>query len=161
MLDRHYLLIYKVAFKLCGHKEDAQDVTQEVCIKVADKLHSYSGDAAFTTWLYQITMNCVRDMQRKKIRTRNREQQFVDDVALNPEPKAQQEQNLMRKQALQRFSLLPDDLREAVLLVAGDGLSHKQAATLLGCAESTVSWRLMKAKQQLAESQGEEVRYGG
>jgi RNA polymerase sigma-70 factor (ECF subfamily) len=150
LLDRHYMLIYKVAFKLCGHKEDAQDVTQDVCMKLADKLHSFKHDAAFTSWLYQITLNCVRDMQRSRTNHRERERNYSQDAALNPAPKATQEKDLMRKEALQRFHALPDDLREAVLLVAGEGMSHREAADVLECAESTVSWRLMKAKQLLA-----------
>jgi RNA polymerase sigma-70 factor, ECF subfamily len=151
LLDRHYLLIYKVAYKLCGHKEDAQDVTQEVCMKLADKLHGFKGDAAFTTWLYTLTLHAVRDMQRSRASARSREKDFVEDVALNPAPKATQEKDLMRKQALARFQALPAELREAVLLVAGEGMNHKQAANVLGCAESTISWRLMKAKERLAE----------
>lgn len=151
LLDRHYLLIFKVAFKLCGHKEDAQDVAQDVCLKLADKLHGFKGDAAFTSWLYTLTLNAVRDMQRKRAGDRTRERSYMDDVALNPAPKATQERDLIRKQALSRFHQLPNDLREAVLLVAGEGHSHKQAASVLGCAESTVSWRLMKAKQLLAQ----------
>jgi RNA polymerase sigma factor (sigma-70 family) len=155
LLDRHYMLIYKVAFKLCGHKEDAQDLAQDVCLKLGDRLHGFKGDAAFTSWLYSITLNAVRDMQRSRASAREREKHYAEDTALNPEPKATQEKELMRKEALQRFMLLPEELREAVLLVAGEGMSHKQAAEVLGCAESTVSWRLMKAKQLLAEANHE------
>lgn len=160
LLDRHYMLIYKVAFKLCGHKEDAQDVAQEVCLKLADKLHGYKGDAAFTTWLYSLTVNATRDMQRSRASSRERERNYMEDVALNPAPKATQEKDVMRKEALARFHALDADLREAVLLVAGEGMSHKQAAEALGIAESTVSWRLMKAKQLLAQAQDKEVRHG-
>lgn len=160
LLDRHYMLIYKVAFKLCGHKEDAQDVAQDVCLKLADKLDGFKGDAAFTSWLYTLTMNATRDMQRSRASSRERERNYMEDAALNPAPKATQEKELMRKEALARFHTLDNDLREAVLLVASEGMSHKQAAAVLGVAESTVSWRLMKAKQLLAEPQDKEVRHG-
>lgn len=160
LLDRHYLTIYKIAFKLCGHKEDAQDVAQDVCMKLTDKLYGFRGEAAFTSWLYTLTLNCVRDMQRNRAASREREQGYADDVALNPAPQATQEQEVMRKEALACFHTLPADIRETALLVAGEGLSHKQAAEVLGVAESTVSWRIMKAKQLLAGLQTGEVHHG-
>lgn len=151
LMDRHYLLIYKVAYKFCGHKEDAQDVAQEACIKIAEGIHGFKGESAFTSWLYRITLNCAQDLFRKRGAERNREAAFVQDVALSREShEATQEEQLMQKQALASFTTLPEDLKSAVLLVASEGMSHKQAGIVLGVAESTISWRIMKAKQLLA-----------
>ncbi|MGB1539824.1 MAG: RNA polymerase sigma factor, partial [Rickettsiales bacterium] len=56
LIDHHYGTIYKIAFKWCGHKQDAEDIAQEVCIKVARTIGSFKGDSAFTSWLYTITV---------------------------------------------------------------------------------------------------------
>lgn len=154
LMDRHYLLMYKVAYKFCGHKEDAQDVAQDACIKVAEKLHGFKGESAFTSWLYQIVLNCARDLFRRNGAERARESAFVQDVALHRSTHdAHQEEHAMQAEALQRFAALADDLKSAVLLVASEGMSHKEAGKVLGIAESTVSWRIMKAKQILAGGQ--------
>ncbi|MBM3618500.1 MAG: RNA polymerase sigma factor [Alphaproteobacteria bacterium] len=154
LMERHYLLMYKLAYKFCGHKEDAQDVAQEASIKVAEKLHGFKGDSAFTSWLYPIVLNCARDLFRRNSAERVRETAFVEDVALHRGSHgADQEEHAMQAEALQRFAALADDLKSAVLLVASEGMSHKEAGKVLGVAESTVSWRIMKAKQILAGGQ--------
>lgn len=154
LMERHYLLIYKVAYKYCGHKEDAQDVAQETCLKLAEKIHGFKGDAAFTSWLYRIVFNCAQDLFRQRGATRTREAAFAEDVALQRgHHDAQQEAHVMQAEALQRFAALPAEIKEAVLLVVDEGLNHKAAGTALGVAESTISWRIMKAKQLLAGGQ--------
>lgn len=149
LLDRHYMTVYRMAFRFCGNQHDAEDVTQLACIKLADQISSFKGQSAFTTWLYTVVLNTSRDWQRAQ----NRHQrghvgiESAEDVT-SSQPSA--EQALSTQQQLAKVNALPEQEREALILVFGEGLSHKQAAEVLGCAESTVSWRIHEARKKLS-----------
>jgi RNA polymerase sigma-70 factor (ECF subfamily) len=148
LVEEHYMLIYKVAYKWCGRREDAEDVAQEVCIKLPEKLAGYRGEAKFTSWLYRITINAAKDYGRAKGRVNKREVAFVEGFdAASDEPGA--EQKLIAAEAYQHIHTLPEGIRDAVLLVFGEDMNHKQAAEVLGCAETTVSWRIFQARKLL------------
>ena len=66
LLERHYDMIYRVAYRFTGHAQSAEDVAQDVCVSLVDKLKSFRGDSAFSTWIYRIIVNACRDMQRKQ-----------------------------------------------------------------------------------------------
>src|SRR4051812_20359607 len=78
LVEEHYMLIYKVAYKWCGRREDAEDVAQEVCIKLPEKLESYRFEAKFTSWLYRIVINAAKDYGRVKGRVATREVAFAE-----------------------------------------------------------------------------------
>src|SRR5690606_24279669 len=65
LLEAHYERIYRLAYRWCGHREDAEDVAQDVAIKLAGALKGFDGRSAFTSWLYRIVLNAVRDRQRQ------------------------------------------------------------------------------------------------
>lgn len=73
----HYRFIYKTAFRWLGHKSDAEDVTQWVCMRLANAMSSFDGRSKFTSWLYRVTLNAVRDLQR----THQRIGRQIDAVA--------------------------------------------------------------------------------
>ena len=147
LLERHYELIYRIAFKWCGNRADAEDVAQEVCVKLASVLKSFDGRAAFTSWLYRVTLNVVRDMQRG----RKRQTAKADALAsvAQTEQAADQEMETTASQIWQAVAGLPDKQRDAVMLVHAEGLNHAQAADILDCKESTVSWYVHEAKKAL------------
>ena len=68
LVERHYDFIFRTACKWCGKVSDAEDVAQDVCVKLASILKSFDGRSAFTSWLYRVTLNAVRDMQRARSR---------------------------------------------------------------------------------------------
>jgi RNA polymerase sigma-70 factor, ECF subfamily len=147
LVERHYDFVYRVAYRWCGRKADAEDIAQEVCARLGRTIRSYRGGAAFTTWLYALTLNAGRDMMRKSAREAVKVQAFGVHMLIGgeavPEPDGQAE----RLWAAVRE--LPDKQRDAVLLVYGEGLSHAAAADAMACAEATVSWHIHEAKKRL------------
>ncbi|MBF0444367.1 MAG: RNA polymerase sigma factor [Magnetococcales bacterium] len=148
LLQRHYHNIYKLAYRWCGKQDDAQDVAQEVCVKLVGAISGYRGQAAFSSWLYGITLNAARDFLRKKIRHDKREDTAWDldqfqATSGNPE------NSLFASLISRCIALLPDNLRMAVILVHGEGLNHLQASQAQDCAEGTISWRLSEARKNL------------
>lgn len=144
---RHADRVFRMAWKWCGNRADAEDVTQEVFIKLAGKMHLFQPRAKFTTWLYQVTLNEARDHHRREARRSRNEAQYSAELQTD----AMQESGADIEELLRG---LPNDQREAVLLVHCQGLSHKEAALVLGCAEKTVTWRLFEARKKLKELHG-------
>jgi RNA polymerase sigma-70 factor (ECF subfamily) len=155
LVQRHADLVFRVAWKWCGNRAEAEDITQEVFLKVADKIHAYEPRAKFTTWLYKITVNEARDHLRSERRRVKYETDFArerGDTA--PAPEQGTDEETSRKRVQQMLHKLPEKQREAVLLVICGGLSHRDAAQALGCAEKTVTWRIFAAKKKLTELYG-------
>ena len=149
LIDRYYMTVYRFAFKWCRSKEDAEDITQEVFIKLADKLHLFDQRSRFTSWLYRVTINCAKDYVRRSSRWTSRKvpEPPVNDFVSSPDPGP--ENNVIARSIRQAIGDLPPKLKEAMLLVYAEGKDHKEAAKIIGCAETTVSWRIFKAKRSL------------
>lgn len=146
LFETHYDLIYRIAFKYSRNPDHAADIAQETCVKLARKLNSYRFDAKFSTWLYRLTINTAKDWQSKAYRKHENSWPEGFDVAVaTPTP----ERQTSTRELLSLVERLPRKLKDAVLLVFRDGLSHGQAAAALGCAETTISWRIHEARKAL------------
>jgi RNA polymerase sigma-70 factor (ECF subfamily) len=159
LVTTHYDRIYRLAYRFMGRKEDAEDIAQEVCIKLAQHLPSYRFEAPFTAWLSRMVMNTARDGLRGRNRKQSRETELFDDMELVA-PNENPERLAIARQLLQRVNNLPDGLREAVILVHCEGMSHTEAGLALGCAETTISWRIHEARKQLQLMLGKETKHG-
>ena len=147
LLEDHYDFIFRTACKWTGKKSDAEDIAQEVCIKLATAIQSFDGRAAFTSWLYRVTVNMVRDMQRSS----SRRDRNVDAFSLvHPEDDpGNQEESATAKELWRAVSELPEKQREAIMLVYAEDMNHADAAEIMGCKEATVSWHIHEAKKTL------------
>jgi len=147
LVEEHYDLIYRAAYKWSGARADAEDIAQEVCVKLATALRGFDGRSAFSTWLYRVTLNTVRDMQRAKGR-RVRQVQALREVSPADHP-PDQEDEAATNELWRAVRNLPEKQRDAVLLVYAEDLTHAAAATIMGCKEATVSWHVFEAKRAL------------
>ena len=155
LVKRHYQSVFRLSYKWCGVKEDAEDIVQEVFVKLARKLKSFGQRSAFKTWLYRVTINTAKDFIRKSATKRGYETAYaMEQGAENPGPSPQK--NLDPKRLYRALSKLPEKQKDAVLLVLGEGFSHKEAARTLGCPETTVSWRIFQARKKLLKYLGQE-----
>jgi RNA polymerase sigma-70 factor (ECF subfamily) len=155
LLRRHYDAIYRMAYKWCGDPEDAQDITQSACIKLARALGSFRFQSAFLTWLYPLVINTAKDWMRA--RARHPAGDGLDpDCAQAPVA----EQKVYAGQVIDRIRALPEREREAIYLVFSEGLSHREAAQAMACRESTVSWYIHEARKKLNALREKESRHG-
>ncbi len=147
LLARHYRFIFKVAYRWLGHQSDAEDVTQTICMRLADTIRSFDGRAAFTSWLYRVTLNAVRDHQRSQ----QRRGKLADAVKHTTEEgrDGDQEDALHIADIWRAVRSLPDKQRDAILLVHGEELSQAEAARIMGCQEVTIAWHIHKARKAL------------
>lgn len=149
LVTEHYRFIYRTAFRWIGNKSDAEDVTQTVCLRLPDALPAFNGRSKFKSWLYRVTLNAVRDLQRKN----QRGARLADAASLvSPgDADAMQEQNLRVNDIWRIVRQLPEKQRDAILLVFGEEMSHAEAAAIMGCKEVTVSWHIHNARKSLKE----------
>jgi RNA polymerase sigma-70 factor (ECF subfamily) len=148
LVKRHYDTVFRVSYKWCGLTEDAEDIAQEVFVKLAQKLQTFDSRSSFKTWLYRITVNTAKDFIRKCVTKRGYETAYVseqDDANPGPPPGDHLNANRLYK-ALGRLS---EKQKATVMLVLGEGLSHQEAARVLQCPENTVSWRIFQARKKL------------
>jgi len=147
LAKRNYMLVYKISYKWCGVKEDAEDITQEVFMKLAGKIFGFKEDSTFQTWLYRIAINTAKDFARLNDRKRKKEMAYFEEQKFKSSPD-QNEASLAEK-LHQIIAHLPQKLKETALLVFSEGMDHKEAAAVLNCAEKTISWRVFQVKKKL------------
>jgi len=148
LIQRHYLPVYHFSFKWCRSKEDAEEITQEVFIKLTRKLKTFKQRSSFRTWLFRITINTVKDYSKKNSTRRLYESAYENEQA-NDDSGTFREKNFEADQLYSLIDKLPEKQKAALMLVMGEGLSHGEAAEVLKCREKTVSWRIHQARKNL------------
>jgi RNA polymerase sigma-70 factor, ECF subfamily len=150
LVARYYDRIYRLAWRQCGSRAQAEDVAQDVCVKLATAIGSFRGEAAFSTWVWRITFTTASDRLRAGRKVIALEPSRI--VALMDAGQAREpspEEAVIGAEIWDAVRALPDQQRDAVLLVYGEELSHAEAAGVMGCREKTVSWHLHEAKKRL------------
>ncbi|QQG35974.1 MAG: RNA polymerase sigma factor [Micavibrio aeruginosavorus] len=146
LVNRHYAAMFRMAFKWCGNRANAEDITQNACIKLARSLKTYEHKASFTTWLYRLVINTAIDMQRAEKR-HDHAQTEADEMQGHENPEsAYYAQEMMRQ-----IGKLPEKEKTALLLVFGEGMNHAEAACVMAVKESTVSWYIHEARKKLEQ----------
>ena len=143
LMEAYYDIIFRIAFKWCGNREDAEDITQESCIKIAKSLSGFKMESKFSSWVYRIVINTANDLYRKK---KESVIEVVDEIESDD---ADATEVISCKELWEMVHQLPDNHRDAMLLVYSEGLNHGEVAQIMQCAESTVSWYIMEAKKTL------------
>ena len=151
--------IFNYILRMVGNRSLAEDLTQDVFLRVFQGLRGFSLRARFTTWLYQIAKNRVVD----ELRTIERRPKTL--MAIEDAPRLEALDNPIElSEAIEvlwrAVESLSPDLKEALLLRDVAGLSYNEIAEALDVTLATVKWRIFKAREevQLAlEEQGVEI----
>ena len=107
LVKRHYLTVYKVSYKWCGVREDAEDIAQEVFVKLARKLKTFGRKSSFRTWLYRITVNTAKDFCRKAGTKRAYETAFAAERSQD-NPGSQEDERLDAARLYKSLDKLPE-----------------------------------------------------
>ncbi|WP_317931184.1 RNA polymerase sigma factor [Halioxenophilus sp. WMMB6] len=152
VFDHCYGTMYRYALKWSGNVADAEDITQVASIKLAKSIGQFQFDAAFTTWLYRLVVNTAIDWQRSN----QRHHPVAQAETIEPETGDSQAgfNGVLLQQLIARVAELGEGFREAVILVLGEGFSHREAAEVLAVQESTISWRIHQVRKVLTEQLG-------
>jgi RNA polymerase sigma-70 factor (ECF subfamily) len=151
IVARHSDRVYRLAYRLTGNRPDAEDLTQEVFVRVFRSLHTYT-PGTFEGWLHRITTNLFLDQARRKQRIRfdalpedadNR----LPSAAVGPETASMDQQFDADVEAA--LAVLPADFRAAVVLCDVEGLSYEEIADVLGVKMGTVRSRIHRGRAML------------
>lgn len=153
LLERHYDRIHGLAWQLTGSRADADDIAQDVCCTLVERIGSFRGESRFTTWLCGIVFNACRDHHRRRRSFSGFAQRLSVLAGLTRGPDGRDLHDAMWVKSA--IAGLPAIYRETVVLVAGQQLTHAEAAAILGVAEATVSWRMHEARRMLAGRPGD------
>ncbi len=151
LVEHYYDMMYKVAYHWSGSRHNAEDITHNAFLKMADGLSSFKFQSSFETWLYRLVMNAARDYMRKHAKEQNRQAQ-IDNHPIKVDQTAQD--NLQLADLGKALQKLPEDEKQSVILVCAQGFTHQEAADISGCKESTISWRIHKARKKLNDILG-------
>ncbi len=154
LLERNYDRLLALAFRLTGRRDEAEDLCQDVCLALPGKLSGYRRDAKFSTWSYRVLVNAAHDRRRRDASYRKAAEGWGEvELARTAEARQAAEAQAWLENSMRR---LPEDLRDTLALVLEDGVTHADAADVLGISEGTVSWRVSEVKRRLKEMKEEE-----
>ena len=148
VLEANYDTIYTFAYRWCGSQEDAEDITQIVCVKLARAIAQFRFESSFSTWLYRLVINAAKDWQKAQARHTSTSRSETDLQDL-PAGSSAPENTIFLQQLISRMNTLPEGFKETMLLVHAEGMNHREAAAILNIKESTISWRIHEARKQL------------
>jgi RNA polymerase sigma-70 factor (ECF subfamily) len=146
--------VFSMAYQFCGRREEAEDLTQEIFLKLYHSLPKYDFSRNFTAWLLTMSKNYLIDEYRRTKWEKTRRDDFDDRVLAQPDASGPEE-SLVRKetQALvwEGLNRLSSEMRMAVILRDLQGQSYDEMAEILGVPVGTVKSRVNRARLALAE----------
>ena len=147
---QHAGRVYALCLRLTGNASDADERTQDVFVRLWDKLRSFRGESAFSSWLHRLTVNVVLNERRTTGRREQRVMIAEDPGALERNRGGGGSEGLSID--LERaIGELPDGAREVFVLFDIEGFGHAEIAALVGIAEGTSKAQLFRARQLLRE----------
>jgi RNA polymerase sigma-70 factor (ECF subfamily) len=152
----HSARVYRLAYRLTGNPHDAEDLTQEVFVRVFRSLSSYT-PGTFEGWLHRITTNLFLDQARR--RQKIRFDALADDADQRlpgraPTPEHALYDQLFDADVEKALAELPPDFRAAVVLCDIEGLSYEEIAAILDVKLGTVRSRIHRGRSMLRRALG-------
>ncbi len=150
---RHFRRVYALCFRMLGNSTEAEDLTQDVFTHLFNKIGSFRGESAFTTWLHRLTVNQVLMYFRR----RSSRPEFTTEEGETPVQIVKGTENPDRMPIVDRIALeraisqLPPGYRTVFVLHDVEGHDHFEIAEILGVSEGTSKSQLHKARLKLRQ----------
>lgn len=171
LMEKHMGIIYNIALRMAANQDDAEDMTQEIMIKIFRSLGSFKGNSKFSTWIYRVAVNtCLDELKKKKNKKHlSLDAEISGDDGENqieikddsPSPEKLAEQNELRDMVAAAVKLLSDEHRAVIVLRDIRGMSYSEIAGILGCSDGTVKSRISRARAQLKMILEKEYNFNG
>ncbi len=155
IVRQHWRKVFNVAYKFVGKHDEAEDLTQDIFLKIFKSLDTFDSRANFQTWLISVSRNLCIDHYRSVRKERETIDRAVDTADLSPvsheeSPVAALEQSDRVTLLRQALGSLPETLRTAVLMRDIQELSYQEIAERLDLPEGTVKSRINRGRTELA-----------
>ncbi len=151
--------IYGLLYNMTSHREDAEDLLQDVFLKAWQALPGFEGKSSFYTWIYRIAVNRAINFVKKRKRRQGMSLDDLDagierdptmvELASNDTPHRQSQLREVQEKLNAALQKLSEKHRAVVVLHDIEGVPHQEIGEILGCSSGTVRSRLFYARQQL------------
>ena len=157
LVERHSRSVFRLAYRMIGNEQDAEDVVQESFLRAFRQLQYFDGRASFRTWLYRIVANCSLDVLRKNSRSRQSFSGSDDGMndfllsvpATDPTPDRIAQSSQMREHLDAAMQTLTPTERSAFVLRHFEGLSIEDISGILACGPVAARHSIFRAVQKL------------
>ena len=158
---------YQIAYGILNNREDAEEVAQDVFLRIFRALPKFRGDSEFSTWMYRIVINLSRNKLRwNKIRgagfslsldapvenTKGDGELTIELPDERMTPDQESLYNELKEKTSKAMNQLQDSYREAVTLRNVQGLSYEEIADILGCKVGTIKSRIARGREEIRNS---------
>jgi RNA polymerase sigma-70 factor (ECF subfamily) len=137
--------IYRLALRMTGDATTAEDLTQDVFVRVFDRVHQFRGESGLGTWVYRVAVSVILNAVKKRQASR--------EVTLESTAPAPGNSGAIELDARDRVraavAQLPEELRVVVLLYDVEGYTHNEIADMMGINSGASRMRLLRARQLL------------
>jgi RNA polymerase sigma-70 factor (ECF subfamily) len=158
LVERHRSMVYRVAYQFAGNHHDAEDIAQEVFIKVYRSLDRFRQDAQLTSWMYRIVMNaCIDHRRRQRLAVaapfgEEAEQRMLNTPEERPDPEERAYAGELGQVLESEIGRLPNGQRVVFVMRHHQGMKLSEIAGALGLAEGTVKRQLHAAVHRLRQA---------
>jgi RNA polymerase sigma-70 factor (ECF subfamily) len=158
IVERHRSMVYRVAYQFAGNHHDAEDIAQEVFIKVYRSIDRFRQDAQLTSWLYRIVMNACIDHRRRSRSAaaapfgEEAEQKMLNTPEDRPDPEERAYGGELGQVLESEIGRLPKGQRVVFVMRHHQGMKLSEIAEALGLAEGTVKRQLHAAVHRLRQA---------
>lgn len=160
LVEKHKISVLNLCLRFTGNKPDAEDLSQDVFMRIFQAAPRYEAKAAFTTWMYRIAVNlCLNYQRRKKLLTffsidsdndfKKNHQKKIPDIISSERPDTNFEKKEQSQFIQKAIQSLPENQRTVVILYRYQNLSYQEIAETLETSISAVESRLFRAKINL------------
>jgi len=150
LVRNHQQMVHALTFRMTGSPADAEDLAQETFLRAYEQIGSFNARSKFSTWLYSIAVHACLNWRRDEARRFRAYAHCAEEMLAQPaQAGISPAENEMVQRTQAALMQLPAKQRAAVVLTIYDGLNHAEAAQILRCSETTVSWRVFAAKRKL------------
>ena len=153
LYERYIFKVYNTCLSFSNNNQEAEDICQDIFLKLLDKIHSFKGASKFSTWLYSLTYNhCVNYFHRNKVNkfekiTSNIEQMCDEVIAQSNDEELVQMKKL--EKLGEALELIPFEDKQILILKYQEFKSVKDLMDLHNAGESAIKMRLKRAKEKL------------
>jgi RNA polymerase sigma-70 factor (ECF subfamily) len=158
LVERHRSMVYRIAYQFAGNHHDAEDIAQDVFIKVYRSLDRFRQDAQLTSWMYRIVMNACIDHRRRHRPGvaapfgEEAEQRMLNTPEGRPGPEERAYAGEIGRVLEEEIGRLPNGQRIVFVMRPHQGMKLCEIAEALGLAEGTVNRQLHAAVHRLRQS---------
>ncbi len=149
LVERHSRAVFRLAFRMTGNEQDAEDMVQETFLRAFKQLHRFDGRASFATWIYRIAANCSLDLLRAR-RVRGEQQPGLENAeSLYPSPERATRSKQLAEMLDRALEQLSEAERTAFLLRHYEGCNIEEIAKVLGIRNGAAKHSVFRAVQKL------------